>query len=102
MRMSEPLTSTAFGALVLVGGAEHGALRHAAQVLERVEHGLRRLFREGRKAAADRVEQQQLGLVGSGGRNVLRALRLDPIGELFDCAWSLRLDGFCHGFLLNW
>src|SRR5438874_9376188 len=80
-------------------GAEHRALRQPAQVLERVEHGLRGFFGEGRKAAADRVEQQQLGLTDGRGRNVLRALRVDPIGELLDCAWSLRLDGFCHGFL---
>ena len=82
MRTSEPLTSTALGALVLVVAAEHRALRRAAQVLERRKHRVRGLLLERRIAAADGVEQEEFRLIDRRCPGCPAPGREHPLGEL--------------------
>src|SRR5262249_61292661 len=73
--------------------------RAAATLLEGLERRERRILLERREAAADGVEQQHLGLVDRGLRNVARARCQYPVGELLDGARSLRLRSLCHDCL---
>ncbi len=61
--MSEPLTSTALGALVLVVLPSTVHCGAPPMSLSVCEHGARAFLLERRKAAADGVEQEELGLV---------------------------------------
>jgi hypothetical protein len=67
-----------------VRAADDGALRRAARCFDHFEQGLRRFLVEGREAAADGVEQQQLRLGDGGFGQIFRARAEHPCRQLLD------------------
>ena len=74
--------------------ADHRALRRAARPFHHREQGTRGWFIERGEAAADGVEQQKLGLVADGRREIVGADGEHPPRELLDDALSVHARCF--------
>ena len=101
MRQSAPLSSTAPGALVFCVLPMHRALRRAAGLRHGRDHGARGFLVERGIAAADGVEQQQLGLIEYGVGKVLGANGQGPVGKRFDHARALGRAAVGHAACLQ-